>query len=107
MTKIIVTFFDASGIDFGNFLNAHSRCKIRFPNYVTSRMRAPAHQSPLLSSSYFEVLSIDSTVAISCLSLKELIYLNENKEKDKNQEVHEKKDVDVSGLDMRLNRLNT
>ena len=36
-----------------------------------------------------EVLSIDSTVAISCLSLEELIYLNE-KRADKKKEVREK-----------------
>jgi hypothetical protein len=36
MTVMIVTFFNASGIDFGNFLNAHLRFKILSPNYVTS-----------------------------------------------------------------------
>ncbi|MGB7293007.1 MAG: hypothetical protein WBD99_12615 [Thermodesulfobacteriota bacterium] len=40
-------------------------------------------------SSYFDVLSIDSTVATSCLSLEELGYFDEKKEKDKNQEVHD------------------
>ena len=33
---MIVTFFNASGIDFGNFLNAHLKSKILSPNYVTS-----------------------------------------------------------------------
>ncbi|MGB7291142.1 MAG: hypothetical protein WBD99_03105 [Thermodesulfobacteriota bacterium] len=40
-------------------------------------------------SSYFELLSIDSTVAISTLSLEELGYLEEKKEKDKKAEVHD------------------
>ena len=31
-----VTFFNASGIDFGNFLNAHLRSTMLSPNYVTS-----------------------------------------------------------------------
>jgi hypothetical protein len=35
------------------------------------------------------VLSIDSPVAISCLSLDELGYFDENKEEHKNQEVHD------------------
>jgi hypothetical protein len=34
MTVMIVTFFNASGIDFGNFLNAHLRSTILSPNYV-------------------------------------------------------------------------
>ncbi len=33
---MIVIFFNASGIDFGNFLNAHLKSKILSPNYVTS-----------------------------------------------------------------------
>ena len=33
--------------------------------------------------------------AISCLSLEKLVYLNGKKEKDKNQEVHEKKEVKI------------
>jgi hypothetical protein len=37
-------------------------------------------------SSYFDVLRIDSTVAIPSLSLEELGYLNEKKEKDKKEE---------------------
>ena len=32
---MIVTFFNASGIDFGNFLNAHLKSKILSPNYLT------------------------------------------------------------------------
>jgi hypothetical protein len=36
------------------------------------------------------VLSIDSTVAISCLSIEELGYFDENKEGDKKDIVHEK-----------------
>jgi hypothetical protein len=36
MTVMIVTFFNASGIDFGNFLNAHLKSKIVSPNYVIS-----------------------------------------------------------------------
>jgi hypothetical protein len=36
MTVMIVTFFNASGIDFGNFLNAHLRFKRLSPNYVIS-----------------------------------------------------------------------
>jgi hypothetical protein len=36
MTVMIVTFFNASGIDFGNFLNAHLKSKILSPNYATS-----------------------------------------------------------------------
>jgi hypothetical protein len=35
MTVMTVTFFNASGIDFRNFLNAHLRSKMLFPNYVT------------------------------------------------------------------------
>jgi hypothetical protein len=44
--------------------------------------------NPPYLSSYFDLLSIDSTAAISRLSLEELIYLNDNKEKDKKDEVH-------------------
>ena len=40
MTLMIVTFFNASGIDFGNFLNAHLESKILSPNYVTSTAMA-------------------------------------------------------------------
>jgi len=36
MTVMIVTFFNASGIDFGNFLNAHLGSKKLSPNYVKS-----------------------------------------------------------------------
>jgi hypothetical protein len=42
-----------------------------------------------ISSSYFDVLSIDSTVAISFLFLQELRYLDEKKGKDKKDEVHD------------------
>ncbi len=33
---MIVTFLNASGFDFGNFLNAHLRSKILSPKYLTS-----------------------------------------------------------------------
>jgi len=33
---MIVTFFYASGIDFGNFLNAHLKSEKLSPNYLTS-----------------------------------------------------------------------
>ena len=36
MTLMIVTFFNASGIDFGNFLNAHLKSKRLSTNYLTS-----------------------------------------------------------------------
>jgi hypothetical protein len=34
MTVMIVTFFNASGIDFGNFLNAHLKSKRLSTNYL-------------------------------------------------------------------------
>jgi hypothetical protein len=40
-------------------------------------------------SSNFDVLSIDCPVAISCLSLEELGYFDEKKDKDKKDEVHD------------------
>jgi hypothetical protein len=36
MTVMIVSFFDASGIDFGNFLNAHLKSKILSTKYLAS-----------------------------------------------------------------------
>jgi len=44
---------------------------------------------PSFLSSYFDVLSIDSTVAISSLSLEELGYLDEKKETDKKGEIRD------------------
>ncbi len=38
---MIVTFFNASGIDFGNFLNAHLGSKKLSPNYATSTAMTP------------------------------------------------------------------
>jgi hypothetical protein len=63
----------------------------------TRSVQALTKQSPLLWSSYFdlpvlsiiEVLSIDSTVAISYLSFEELAYLDEKKEKAKKDEVRD------------------
>jgi hypothetical protein len=36
MTVMIVTFFNASGIDFGNFWNAHLKSKKPTSSYLTS-----------------------------------------------------------------------
>jgi len=44
---------------------------------------------PSFLSSYFDVLSIDSTVAISPLSLEKLGYLNKKKQMDNKEEVRD------------------
>ncbi len=45
---MIVIFLNASGIDFGNFLNAHLRSKMLALNYVRS-VNARAWESPIVS----------------------------------------------------------
>jgi hypothetical protein len=62
----------------------------RYRESIETSLRALAKQSPLLLSSYFDLLSIDFTVAISFLFLQESGYLDEKKE-DKRQEVHDTK----------------
>lgn len=54
----------------------------------------PEMLSAILSSlsSYFDVLSIDSPVAISCLSVEKLGYVDEKKEKDKKDETRDEGD---------------
>jgi hypothetical protein len=55
MTVMIVTFFNASGIDFGNFLNAHLRPKTLSANDVTStiaRSFSRSNLSGIYQSSY-------------------------------------------------------
>jgi len=42
---MIVTFFNAFGIDFGNFLNAHLKSEILSPNYATSPIANGVKQS--------------------------------------------------------------
>ena len=61
----------------------------RYRESIETSLRALAKQSPLLLSSYFDVLSIDSTVAISPLSLEKLGYLNKKKQMDNKEEVRD------------------
>ncbi len=50
---MIVTFFNASGIDFGNFLNAHLKSQILPPNYLTSTAMAAE-----ILSFYYDALQL-------------------------------------------------
>jgi len=53
---MIVTFFNASGIDFGNFLNAHLRSKKLSSNYLTSVVV----NAPVFCVSYIPAIRIES-----------------------------------------------
>jgi hypothetical protein len=75
MTVMIVTFFNASGIDSGNFLDAHLRSEILPPNYVTSAIASTSTNSvPALArqSAPFPTL-LDRAISSTELKLTKIL----------------------------------